>query len=562
MVKIKATKMDGTVVEKTVEKPRYGGTLTMVLMYVLGFDEVNRNPWYVPLRFTNEELYSGDWAKGPQGTGESTYYVDLNYELPLLTGELAESWEFKDKDTVIFHIRKGVRFHNKPPVNGRELTADDVVYSLYRVWHVPTSYHTGGYPWDKHFESVTATDKYTVEVKSKPGMLGRVWAIMTHLSWIVPREMVEKYGDLADWRNACGTGPFILTDYVPESSATFERNPNYWQKDPLHPQNQLPYVDGAKYVIIPDTSTRMAAVRTAKVDHQGGYGGPVSWEDARSLMKSNPELKYVRYDPGANTGIFFNNVHKTPPYNDVRVRKALHMAINVREIADTFYGGNAEIHGYPAANLVEFKDAYIPLDKLPESIQELYAYKPDKAKQLLAEAGYPNGFKTEIVCTQPYVDLLSIVKDYWAKIGVELKLDVKEAGVYSSMGFSRTFKHMYVWGVAGFVGYRMLYVLPGNIWNQGQVDDPKINEAIATMTPTETFLLNPVKKAQILKDITPYILEQAYHINLPGPFYYTFWQPWVKGYSGEIHVGYSDYYQWIKYAWLDLDMKESMTGAR
>ena len=112
---------------------------------------------------------------------------------------------------------------------------------------------------------------------------------------IVPHEVVDEYGNLRDWRNSCGTGPFMLVDYIKGSSWTVERNPNYWGNDPIHPENKLPYLDSVKCLIIPDTSTMMAALRTAKIDQL-----EVGWEEAGSLMKSNPELQRVKQLRGSS----------------------------------------------------------------------------------------------------------------------------------------------------------------------------------------------------------------------------------------------------------------------
>ena len=138
--------------------------------------------WAAPLFFTNEELLSGDWAKGPAGTGEASWLYTLYPGAAVQAGCLAESWEVIDDKTFVFNIRKGIRWHDKPPTNGRELTADDVVFSLIRKWTTETSYHYAAYPWKDNFEEldggpwIEATDKYTVVIKclSGRGAGGRV----------------------------------------------------------------------------------------------------------------------------------------------------------------------------------------------------------------------------------------------------------------------------------------------------------------------------------------------------------------------------------------------------
>jgi len=121
------------------------------------------------------------------------------------------------------------------------------------------------------------------------------------MRWLVTiqdntHEVVDKYGNMADWHNACGTGPFMLTDYVSGASATFVKNPNYWGTDPLHPENKLPYLDGVKVLFIQDNQTRLTAMRIGKIDFLGGFAEDgVQLDDALNLMKTNPNLVYKSY---------------------------------------------------------------------------------------------------------------------------------------------------------------------------------------------------------------------------------------------------------------------------
>jgi len=559
MVKVSLTKADGTVVEKLVEKPRYGGIFTQGCSSgPLNFDETYKYIHTSPTQFlTNENLLSGAWEKGEAGTGEACWQVNIHPAPNVQAGLLATHWELIDEQTMILHIRKGVHFHNKPPVNGRELDAYDVEFSFNYAWTVPTCYHVSAYPREQCIESMKALDKWTFELKSKPGNLALIYEMGASHTRIIPHEVVEMYGDLSDWENACGTGPFMLVDYVHESSVTFARNPNYWMKDPLHPQNQLPYLDGVKWLTIPDPSTRLAALRTAKIDHQGGSTGGISWEEADSLIQSNPKLEYAEYYTGQTSALFWRL--DTPPFDDIRVRRALSMAVDNQVIKEDFYGGKAELLSWPIGPVTELIDMYTPPDQLPESARELFEYNPEKAKQLLAEAGYPNGFNTEVVCYQPQVDLLSIVKAYWEDIGVNLELNVKEYGVYSSTGFSRGYKQMFMSGAGCTLCFRFLYTTPLNTFNYSLSNDQRIVEAKEAITAA---YWDEPKRRQMMKDIVPYMLDQAYLLQFPAPYVYTFWQPWVKGYHGEDSVGYSDYRSFVTYIWIDQDLKKSMIGSR
>ena len=155
------------------------------------------------------------------------------------------------------------------------------------------------------------------------------------LNVIGAREAVTLWGGVNDWHHAIGTGPFILTDFVPGSSATMVKNPNYWGYDQRYPQNQLPYVDTVKFLIIPDNATALAAMRTGKIDVLDG----ISLQDAQSMQKTNPEMLqfsmsiiYCYLDPRNDVA----------PFNDIRVRKAMQMAIDLPTIAKTFYAGTAD----------------------------------------------------------------------------------------------------------------------------------------------------------------------------------------------------------------------------
>ena len=138
-------------------------------------------------------------------------------------------------------------------------------------------------------EPITATDKYTVVWKLSYLTLSCLETLLDTraVGQLVPREVIEKYGDAQDFKNAVGTGPFILEDYVSETFFNFIKNPNYWGYDERHPDNKLPYVDSVKALIIPDNSTAYVALRTGKIDIIEG----VQWWQADSLMRTNPEFQ-------------------------------------------------------------------------------------------------------------------------------------------------------------------------------------------------------------------------------------------------------------------------------
>jgi len=546
---------------RMVEKPKYGGLLTVAHSTdVLGFDEAYAIPYNrLFLDLTHEELLMGDWLKGPAGTGEWPFSNQAF--LPKFEAAcLAESYEILDPKTLVFHIRKGVHFALEPAseasrlVGGREMTADDVVASLKRLFEIPGTYHLSVAKGSFELESMTAPDKYKVIVKvaRDAGMALPYLADMAH---IFPREVLEKYKNVRDWRTTVGTGtgPFVLTDYVPGSAATFRRNQSYWGKDPLHPENSLPYIDGHKSLVIQDLSTRAAALRTAKVDYLLG----LTWETKDELVKSRSDLQAFTYI-GGSPNVGWMRVDRKP-FDDIRVRRALCMAIDYEAIKRDYYGGNAEIYCNWA--LPELTDYRVPLKDLPRETQELWEYHPDKAKQLLAEAGYPKGFSTSIVCqaTSEQVDLLSAIKSYWAKIGVDLAIDAREYGVYASIYASKAHTQMLYRFNTAFQPWKFAPYRPGTGTNCAMVDDPRVNEAYTKASQADSRG-DYAEQARLVKEIYPYIMAQAWCIQPPAPYVFNLWWPWVKRYYGEYSLGHYNYQLAAKYVWIDRELKENRAG--
>jgi peptide/nickel transport system substrate-binding protein len=246
------------------------------------------------------------------------------------------------------------------------------------------------------------------------------------------------YGDQQDWHRSTGTGPFILMDYVEGSTAYFEKNPNYWQYDPVHPDNRLPYVDAVRQLIIPDLSTRLASFRTGKLDMINA----VTWEDYEILMGQIPEVQQ-RTSYSGDFLIPYGRVDDlTLPFHDINVRRAMNLAVDQQGIVDDYYQGNATLVGWPFWPIKAHEPFYTPLDQMPESVQELFTYNVEEAKRLLADAGYPNGFQTHIDCRSTDVDYLSIIKSYLAAVDIDMEIRPLESGNFLSLNRGRTHEQM------------------------------------------------------------------------------------------------------------------------
>ncbi|MBI2830133.1 MAG: ABC transporter substrate-binding protein [Chloroflexi bacterium] len=548
------------------ETPKYGGTFTKVLTSdPVRFDEY----WSKDniMDYYQDSLVTGDWAKGPAGTNEVTW-MWVGVPSPYyMTGGAAESWDLPGNRTVIYHLRKGVRFALDPNseasrlVNGRELVADDVIKGWERRYTNPASYLSTTIV-RSGIVRMDAPDKYTVVVqwtmnpaqgREFEARLGWGFQLYEYIKIEAP-EVAKKYGDLRDWRNAVGTGSYMLTDYIPGSMITFKRNPNYWMKDPIHPENQLPYVETTRSAIIPDLATRLSAIRTGKVDHL--YD--VLWSDAESLIKTNPELKYNDYlsaSIGAGSVAFRVNKPEQPWYKQ-EVRQALTMAIDYKGIVDGVYQGHAQYPAFPIAPHKEFIEsgAYITLDKLPADIQELFSYNPTKAKQMLADAGYPSGFKASIIGQPQDADMLSIIKAYWKDVGVDLSIELKEPAVFSSISTQHTHSELLFANSSGTYPLNLMNYLPGEWHNYADYTGAEMS---AKALELDDAYFDLAKVGEIFSEFSLHLYRLANYVGMPQARSFVFWQPWVQNYHGEYRVGNAEI-NFFKYIWVDMDLKAQM----
>lgn len=276
---------------------------------------------------------------------------------------LAVSWETPDDTTWIFTLRQGVTFHDSnevfPEGQGRELTADDVVYSINRFLEVSTAFTLG------NIESVTALDRYTVEIKTTdpdpflitdPNRLARVL--------IVPQEAVAQLGEEGFARNPIGSGPFKLVSFIPDQRLEFRRNENYWL-----PVN----LDGVEFVFIPDPTVQTIALEAGEID-------VISYIfniDSVAQLSENPDLTLIERG-GSYRGLGFNVT--TPPFDEFEVRDAISKALNI----DAAVNAVVAPFGIRAYGQVP---PWTSFEQDP-SLADLWIYDPEAALEQLAAVGF------------------------------------------------------------------------------------------------------------------------------------------------------------------------------
>ncbi len=369
--------------------PQPGGTLNMSL----GVEMVSFDPF----------LDIDNWE-----------YRTLVYEAPLRLGRegefepgLAESWEVsEDGLSITLHLREGVIFHN-----GREMTADDVVWSVERASDQDLGHHLG----DRFTTCTGATkiDDYTVEV---------TYSQITHPAldgiarlYIFAQEAVD---DIAI--TPVGTGPFKLEEWVPGDHLTLVRFEEYWQEG-------LPYLDRLVIKPIPDDQARMVNLLAGSID----FLMRVPLADIE-LLEQTEDITIVRQEPGFAFDAFIFNVTR-PPFDNTLVRQAMNYAVDREKMRELAYHGQGLMTTLPWAPT---SWAY------PEDLVDYYTFDLDKAKDLLAEAGYPDGFKTEMTIrgtSGVALDVAQIYQEDLAKIGVEMEIVPTELPQYWPLLFDSDF---------------------------------------------------------------------------------------------------------------------------
>ncbi len=340
---------------------------------------------------------------------------------------LAESWSVSDDGlSYTFKLRKGVSFHKtKGFTPSREFNADDVIFSFERQRVESHPYHKvsgGSYEYfqamdmPKLIKSVDKVDSHTVRfvlnMPEAPFIANMAMDFASIHSAEYADQMMKAGTPDAFDQNPVGTGPFQMVAYQKDAFIRYQAHPGYWGgKAPL---------DKLVFAITPDASVRFAKLKAGEC-HVMPYPNPADL----AAMKADSSINVMEQE-GLNVGYLAFNTEKAP-YTDKKVRQALNMAINKQAIIEAVFQGA----GSPAKNPIP-----PTMWSYNDNVKD-YAYDPVKAKQLLAEAGHPNGFKTDIWAMpvqRPYNPnarrMAELIQADFAKVGVDAKIVTYEWGEY------------------------------------------------------------------------------------------------------------------------------------
>ena len=346
-------------------------------------------------------------------------------------GVLAEKWDISsDYKTYTFQLRKGVKWHNIAPVNGREVIADDVVFSLNRYLEKDSVWA----PSYASVESVSASGKYTVAIKLKEGSAWGLNDLFPNVQYIVPPELVKE-GNGTTGTKMIGTGPYVLQDYQFRRSIKYARNPDYWQKDAKG--NIMPYTDGADTIFLTDTATTVAAFRTGQLDN----APQLSTDDILNIAKTVPDVRIQAVGLPTRFGLAFNT--KRAPWNDANVRRAFNMTIDKVKLIDSVVTipGNWEWAGPMPWFMVSDK---------PFNTDELgpyYKYNPTEAKKLFTQAGFTDGkmkIGTPLLFGIPgyHGPRAQLLKQLLKTEGIELEIQGADRAVFQDVYYQRSWQDL------------------------------------------------------------------------------------------------------------------------
>ena len=430
--------------------------------------------------------------------------VDLDRNYDPTVPALAVSWTYIDDLTLEVALREGVTFHN-----GQPFTADDVVFTFERIMDAnePIGINT----WlEGTIDRVEKVDDHTVRFVT-PEPYAPMVANLTRIH-IIPGQTFQDMGVQEFAQNPVGTGPFQYVSWAPGQEVVLEAFANHWREG-------LPTIDRAVFRIIPDEFARFAALRAGEVDIVQNL--PASRIEQ---VEADPNLRVVSVHGQRNMWL---GIMMVPPLDDVRIRQALNYAVDTDAIIEAIFDGHAGAvapGGFGALAFGYHDDI------------EGYPYDPERARQLLTEAGYPNGLDLEFRCSSDRYasdrEVCQAIQAYLAAVGVSTDVQFTEWAVYSQLRGDRSMQGIYFLGYGNSL-FDADFPLRLCCWSGGRSETRFNTPELDAMVEEAARTVDVQARYDIYGQIQQYIRDQA---------------PYVFLYDQYVIYGVSDRVDWTPWA--------------
>ncbi len=447
--------------------------------------------------------------------------------------DLALSWESPDAQTWTFKLRPGAKFHDIAPVNGHAVEAADIKASFQRALSIPENPGRAFVSMvDANQITTPASDTVVFKLKSPDGPFPKT--IAASVSAILPREALA--GSYNPSKVVIGSGPFTMDSYTPDVAMVFKKNPNWYEAG-------HPYVDVSRVAIIPDSAQQLAQFTAGNLD----LATPIAMNDLPTAQASNPRAQVINVLQRAEWIVFSHLNDPTSPYRDVRVRRALSLAIDRDAIGRSVLGNK-----YAVAGLAQpaFGKWAMTLDQLGTSAQN-FKYDPTTAKQLVSAAGaadafhtlyYPVGgygpqFEAAIQAMNP---MLNAVGFKTRTVQLDFLKDFNGGGKGITYGFYPldALSTANVGGYSTIEDWLVSNFVPGTNRDKTQVED----QTLVSMSQKMTALTDENERLKAVYDIERYIADQVYYVVAPYPYIATLVQPRVQNYQYSVNTPETESY--------------------
>ena len=513
-------------------EPQYGGDLVVYFQEFYNdydpsvADMRNYCMWFEP-------LFTIDWSREDTGEVFTSEYLTMEW----MDGQIAESYTFEN-GVLNVKLREDVYFQNKEPYNGRQCVAEDVKWSYDRVLGTGSGY-TEPYPCMQDWagllsmvESIETDGDFNVIFHFNTESELALNTFITTQVNIGGHEWDELTDEQkTDWHYAAGTGPWILAEYVPDSYMKFVKNENYYDYDERYPENKLPYLDSITCQLFADSTAAQTQFMAGNLDVIAWGGSVLTKTEAELLEETMDESDYVRYDfASAPVGIGLKLTH--PALADINVRKAMQMAINSQEIYSEYLGYDPSDLGM--CGVWSAVTQYSSVDTWSQELMDSYTkYDPEGAKELLAQAGYSDGFEFDVtIFGNLDADLFTLAGSYLKEVGITMNLaiansppEMQQVGKDMSNQTS-----IFVSGGKASISQVQAYFSIGGVEDSTKFDDETFTNMVQQFLNTTSM-----EEAERLgKEMDTYWAEQHWCLYLGGAERInTFVSGRIGGYNGE-----------------------------